>query len=359
LPIDRTFHGDALILTVGLADGPVQSTLSQLALAMGVVSVGIWMTAAIWGRWLCRRGLHPIIRMAASARAIRRAAKPEQFLDVAATGDELEELGREFNELLTSLRESLDRQQRFTGDASHQLRTPLTAMLASVEVAMTRERRPDEYRRVLEVVSRRGKQIRQIIESLLFIARAESGSPLPEPDAIELGEWCRGRLEGWSEHTRSADLSIQASVPVFVFTQQALLGQALDNLLDNACKYSRAGTPIVIGVSQNDLGAVVNVSDEGCGIAAEECQRVFEPFYRSSHARWEGALGVGLGLTVALRLVALIGGTIEVRSEPGKGSTFEIALPPGKTDSESRQVGQQTEIASRPGTEACTMEAAT
>lgn len=359
LPHDRTFHGDALLLTVAVAEGPVQSTLFQLALAMAAVSTGIWLTAAVWGRWLCRRGLHPIFRMAASARAIRRDAKPGQFLDVASTGDELEELGGEFNALLIDLRESLERQQRFTGDASHQLRTPLTALLASVEVAMKRDRSPEEYRRVLDVVRRRGDQIRQIIESLLFLARAESSLALPEQDEIELGEWCRSRLDDWAEHPRASDLSVSTGDPVVVRTHQALLGQVLDNLLDNACKYSQPQTSVTVVASRNELGAIISVSDGGCGIAAGEMGRVFEPFFRSPQARWVGAPGVGLGLTVAQRLVALLGGRIEVRSELSKGSRFRIVIPLDSGATEAGQTGQRTEAGSRTKAESCASEVET
>ncbi|HXD87691.1 MAG TPA: HAMP domain-containing sensor histidine kinase [Urbifossiella sp.] len=326
MPENRTHVSQGLILTVASAEEPTESMLSHLAIAMAGVSAGILLMAAITGRWLCRRALHPIARMADSARTIRGQKNSPPFLDVAATGDELEGLGREFNALLGNLRESLERQQRFTGDASHQLRTPLTALLASVEVALKRDRSPAEYQRVLEVVQRRGLQLRHIVESLLFLARAESGAPL-DFEPIDLNDWCRGRIESWSDHPRAADIAVSTGVPVVVRTHQALLGQVLDNLLDNACKYSPAGSPIAVTVSRNDFGAIVSVADAGCGIAAEECDRVFEPFFRSSQARWLGSPGVGLGLTIAERLAATLGGRIEVRSQLGQGSLFRMVLP--------------------------------
>jgi len=156
LPHDRTYHGDGVVLTVAVADAPVAAELRHLMLAMAGISTVIWLTAAFWGRLLCRRALAPITKMAASARSVRRTATDGPLLEVAPSRDELEDLGRAFNELLADLRLSLERQHRFTGDASHQLRTPLTAMLASVEVALRQVRSPDEYQRVLSVVRRRG-----------------------------------------------------------------------------------------------------------------------------------------------------------------------------------------------------------
>jgi signal transduction histidine kinase len=335
LPADRTRQSNGLVLTVAVPNGPIAATLRQLALAMTLLAVVVWLAAALGGRWLCRRALAPITRMAASARSVR-FAEQNQPLDVAATRDELEDLGRAFNDLLADLRQSLERQRRFTGDASHQLRTPLTAMLASVEVALRQERAPEEYQRVLQVVRRRGVQLRQIIESLLFLARAESDASLPDAEAIPLAEWCRSWLDGWSEHPRASDLVFQAdAAEVAVRVNPALLGQVFDNLLDNACKYSEPGRPIRVTVERENGDAVLTVADMGCGIAADELPLVWEPFFRSTEARWRGTPGVGLGLTVARRLAALLGGRLEVRSEPGHGSRFRIVL--------SAQAGQAAE----------------
>lgn len=348
LPHDRTYHGDGVVLTVAVADAPVAAELRHLALAMGLVSGAIWLTAAFWGRLLCRRALHPITRMAASARSVRRTAADGSLLDVAPSRDELEDLGRAFNDLLADLRASLDRQHRFTGDASHQLRTPLTAMLASVEVALRQVRSPAEYQRVLGVVQRRGVQLRQIIESLLFLARAESDCHLPDTETLDLAEWCRSWLDSWADHARARDLVVEAGGnPAPVRVNPALLGQVLDNLLDNACKYSAAGSPVVVAVEVTGAEAAMVVSDRGCGITPEELPLICEPFFRSAQSRWTGAQGVGLGLTVARRLIALLDGRLDVESEPGRGSRFKVVFPLSTTPSpgvtRDAEVGEGTE----------------
>ncbi len=328
LPRDRAYHGDGVVLTVAVADAPIAAELRQLMTAMLAISAVIWLTAAYWGRLLCRRALSPITRMAASARSIRRDSTDGSPLDVFPSRDELEDLGRAFNDLLADLRQSLDRQHRFTGDASHQLRTPLTAMLASVEVTLRQVRSPAEYQRVLEVVRRRGGQLRQIIDSLLFLARADSDCHLPDAVTIDLAGWCRSWLDSWADHTRAADLVVQIGEGASpVRATPALLGQVLDNLLDNACKYSEAGSPVVVSVESQGTQAVLVVSDKGCGIASDELPLVWDPFFRSAQTRWTGVHGVGLGLTVARRLVTLLGGRLGVESEPGQGSRFRVALP--------------------------------
>src|SRR5262249_23052587 len=256
--------------TVAVSEAPASGMLRWLALATAGVSAAAWISAAVWGRWLCRRALRPIVQMAASARSIRGEPEPVRLLGVPSTRDEVQGLGRAFNELLTDLHESLERQRRFTGDASHQLRTPLTAMLASVDVALRHDRSRDEYQRVLEVVRRRGGQLRQIIESLLFLARAGGATPLGPPERFDLNDWCQSWLDAWAEHARAGDFSFRASGgPAVTITHPALLGQVLDNLLDNACKYSEPRTPIGVSVEATPDHACLTVSDAGCGIASD------------------------------------------------------------------------------------------
>lgn len=327
LPKDRTYKGDGLILTVVVSDAPTVATLWHLGSTMAVMSAAIWLSAAIWGRWLCRRALHPILQMATSARAIRQHPAQGAFLDVPPTRDELEDLGCAFNELLAGLRESLERQSRFTGDASHQLRTPLTAMIGQVDVALRKERSPEEYQRVLTVLRRRSDQLHQIIESLLFLARADAAAPLPDTRSFHLGDWCRAWLDNWDQHLRRADIALRIETVAKVHTQPALLGQIIDNLIDNACKYSEPGTPITLTVTVEADQAVLTVADQGCGLTPEEAALVFQPFYRGRQARWLGKPGAGLGLTVVQRLVAMIGGKVSVLSELGKGCRFKVSLP--------------------------------
>jgi signal transduction histidine kinase len=106
-----------------------------------------------------------------------------------------------------------------------------------------------------------------------------------------------------------------------------LLGQLVDNLLDNACKYSLSGTPILLRLERAGAEAILTIEDRGCGIAADELPQVFEPFYRSPSARIRGCPGVGLGLAVVRRIASCLGGNVHVESEPGQGSRFVVRLP--------------------------------
>src|SRR5262249_38014941 len=188
-------------------------------------------------------------RMAEAACSMTPADR-DRRLPIPGTRDELDALAGSFNGLLERLHEEVERQKRFTGDASHQLRTPLAALLGQVEVALRRDRPAEDYRRALADVHEEAVRLRQIVESLLFLARAESESGRPDLHPMELAPFVCGRLHGWSGHDRAGDLRVdlEPGGKAWVRAHPALLGQLVDNLLDNAAKYSAPSTPIEVRV---------------------------------------------------------------------------------------------------------------
>jgi signal transduction histidine kinase len=318
----------ALVLTVAMSQGPLRATLQRLALTLVGVSTVTWLLAFAGGRYLCRRALRPLTAMAEAARSIR-AVDVDQRLPTPHSGDELEALACAFNGLLDRLHEAHERQGRFTGDASHQLRTPLTALLGQVEVCLRQPRSAEDQRRVLERVHGQALHLHRLVEMLLYLARTDSEAPPTDLELIDLRAWVSAHLANWSTHPRGSDLLLKAAVedlpPVRV--QPPLLGQLVDNLLDNACKYSDAGTPVELTVGGSAGQAVLAVTDHGCGIAPEDLPHIFAAFYRSAQARRTGRPGVGLGLAVARRIATLFGGQLRAESQVGGGSRFELILP--------------------------------
>jgi heavy metal sensor kinase len=317
----------SLVLTVRLSLDPVAATLRSLAMALAALSVMVWLLATLLGRWVARRALAPVTRMAHAARAMT-PADPGQRLPSPGTGDELDDLRRAFNDLLCRLHEAFERQRRFTGDASHQLRTPLAAMLGQVEVALRRPRADEEYRDVLAQVQAQAQHLRQIVESLLFLARADAEAGLDALEVIDLRDAVRALAERWSGHARAADLCIDVPADAMpTRTQPLLLGQLLDNLVDNAFKYSEPGTAVVVRLRRDGSAVAIDVEDAGRGIAADDLPHIFEPFYRSPESRRRGLPGVGLGLAMVQRIAAALRGEIALKSDEGMGSRFTVRLP--------------------------------
>jgi heavy metal sensor kinase len=325
-PGEKKYH--ALLIMVGVSLQPLQATLRNLLLGLSGVSAVLWLVAAIAGRWVCRRALIPVRRMAQTARAMK-AAELNERLPVPNTADEVADLGQAFNELLSRRDEAYERQRRFTGDASHQLRTPLTAMFGQIEVALRRERSADEYGKTLRLVQGQAARLRQIIDALLYLARADNEARLPNLETIDLTRWLEQHLQTWSNHPRKDDfrLKVDGEGLFLVQAQSPLLGQLVDNLLDNACKYSEPGTPITIHLGKEDGKISLSIDDTGCGVSNEELAYIFEPFYRSPDARRRGLAGVGLGLAIAQRIAIAFGGALTVESSNRQGACFTLRLP--------------------------------
>jgi signal transduction histidine kinase len=305
---------------------PVEAEIRSLAAILPLISLGLWALAAAIGRYFGRSALAPLILMAESARSM---PFDECRLPSPGTRDELEEFARSFNGLLDRLHVALERQRQFTGQASHQLRTPLAALIAAIEVARRRPRSVEEHERFLDRLHDDAVRLWRVIEALLFLARAEAEAGLPELECLDLADWAGDHILSWSGHERAADVHFDGrdDDPLWTKAHRPLLGQLLDTLLENACKYSEPGTPIIVRARHEQDAVALVVEDRGCGIPSEDLPRVFEPFYRAESARRLGRAGVGLGLAVARRIAVTHGGTINADSDPERGSRFVVRLP--------------------------------
>ncbi len=338
-PPETTNEPRSLVLSTVASLEPVEAGLRNVALVLTTLSIVFWLLAALVGWRLCKRALLPVTRMAKAAGSMSMA-DGDQRLPIPGTGDELDLLAGSFNGLLDRLHQEFERQKRFTGDASHQLRTPLAALLGQLEVARRRERSVEEYRRVLDEVHGEALRLRQIVESLLFMARAESEAGTPELEPVELVLWVRERLacRCGGEQRQEIRESVTTDPPAWVQVQPQLLGQLLDNLLDNACKYSPGEMPIMVEVGREGEYVTLAVQDQGPGIDPADLAHVFEPFYRSAKSRRRP--GVGLGLAVVERIATVFGGTVRAESEPGHGSRFVVRLPDATTSVVSDEAPQ-------------------
>jgi signal transduction histidine kinase len=315
-------------ITTAVPLGPMHDTLNRLATVLAGLSFAVLMFALVAGRAICRRALGPVARMAAAARSMGAADFGER-LPLTPVNDELADLGKSFNGLLDRLHESFERQRRFTGDASHQLRTPLAAILGQADVALRRDRPAEDYRQALAAVRQQASHLTRIVEALLFLARMEAEAGPPAAERLDLAAWAPEHLKSWAGNPRAGDFHIDGPGEGFAWVQvpPALLGELVNNLLDNALKYSERGTPVSVRLRREAGFVTLEVEDRGCGIDPSDLSGLFRPFFRSADARRRGIPGVGLGLAVTARLAKAFGGDISVTSEPGRGSTFQVRLP--------------------------------
>lgn len=314
-----------LVVTAALPLEPTRAILRGLLAALAATSAGVLVVASVAGWFVCRRALRPVRRMAADARAVDPADSSRR-LTVPGGGDELTDLGAAFNGLLDRLHEVAERHRRFAGDASHQLRTPLAALLGQLEVALRRERPAGEYREALAAAHTQAAHLQKIVDALLVLTRAGAGG-LP-PERFDLVTWLGGHLRSWAAMPRYADFRVvSADAPLAVGGHPVLLGEVVNVLLDNACRYSPPGTPITLTLSRSADAVRVEVADRGPGISADDLPQVFTPFFRTTDALQANRQGVGLGLAIARRLTEALGGTLSVSSRVGDGSQFTISIP--------------------------------
>ena len=340
-PPDEEPKHQALSVAAGICLEPMHATLRTLAATLAALSACVWLVALLAGRALSSRAIAPLTAMASAAREMS-AADFEQRLSAPGSADELQDLAVAFNGLLDRLQDSYERQRRFTGDASHQLRTPLAGMLGQIEVALRRERPASEYQAVLTTVHEQAQRLRKIVESLLFLARADSEAQLPARERVDLAQWLPAHLREWSQHGRSADILVENgdAGPLPVLAHPPLLGELVNILLDNACKFSPPGTPIVLRLSRDAESIRLRIEDRGLGIDTPELPQLFRPFFRTAAAQQQGISGVGLGLAIARRLAKSHGGTLVVESEAGRGTCFTLSLLAATGDSKATSAPQ-------------------
>jgi len=164
---------------------------------------------------------------------------------------------------------------------------------------------------------------------LLFLTHEGIEAVPLQFERLELNSWVESHLKHWREHPRGRDLQVEPdpNVSLWIHAHPGLLGQVLDNLIDNACKYSSPHSPIIIRTAKFEMEVKLIVEDIGYGILEQELPRVVDPFFRSDDARTRGIGGTGLGLSIVQNIVDAFGAKLLVESRVGKGSSFAIVFP--------------------------------
>jgi heavy metal sensor kinase len=293
-----------------------------LALPFAVVA------ASVGGYLLAQRSLRPVAAMADQAQRITSESLSAR-LPNPNPADEFGQLATVFNDTLRRLESSFSELKRFTADASHELRTPLTALRAVGEVAVRDEQSPGALRETILSMLEEAQRLDELIESLLALARLESGQSSVRQEPLDVGELVREVNESLFvlAAERGQTIAVNAPSDISVTADRVLLRQALLNIVHNAIRNAPDGTAVTIRSERRDDTVVIEIRDQGPGIAPEHQAKIFERFFRIDEARSRAGGGYGLGLAIARQSIERLGGRIEVQSRLGEGSTFRILLP--------------------------------
>jgi two-component system, OmpR family, sensor kinase len=360
-------------VVLGIDVSSEYTTLGQLIGVDLIVSVVIVFVLAIVGFVVVQANLRPLVDIEETAGEIadghlnRRVPERDPHTEIGR-------LGRSLNTMLSQIEtafharekseaaahQSEERMRRFIADASHELRTPLTAIRGFAEYyrqrgglvrRWDRDRQaeatadspaatgltPDDLDRIMQRVEKEAARMGLLVEDLLLLARLDQQRPLARQpvDLLVLAADAvhDARLLA---PARTIDLSVQPGAAFLVVGDEARLRQVIGNLMSNALTHTPDGTPVEVSVSSGTLdpqagdhtpAAILDVTDHGPGMSQEQAHRVFERFYRADQARARTTGGSGLGLAIVRALVAAQGGVTSVRTAPGQGATFRIALP--------------------------------
>ncbi|HEY7214385.1 MAG TPA: ATP-binding protein [Thermoanaerobaculia bacterium] len=305
---------------------PLRQRLRNLAVILALAGLLLVPLAALGGRILAARALRPIKDMVASVRALDTSHLEERLAVPSAR--ELADLGREFNDLLSRLEESVNRMRRFTADASHELRTPVSILRTGLEVALRRERSVEEYRELLRENLLEIDRIQRIVEGLLTLAREEAQGGARAPALpVDLAGVVESAMQTVSPLATQNAVVLTSHIerPVQVLGDSDRLRLAVLNLLDNAVKYTPPGRSVEIALERRQEEARLVVADQGKGVPAGERPFIFDRFFRGQGAR--GASSGGLGLSVVRWVVESHGGRVQLLDAKGPGATFEVRLP--------------------------------
>jgi heavy metal sensor kinase len=286
------------------------------------------LAASIGGYWLSRRALAPVDRIIQDSRSIGHHNLSQRLM-VPPTGDELQRLSETLNEMIERLEAAFQRITRFTADASHELRSPLAFILATAEVALLQNRDEAEYRSALADMYGEASRMTQLIDGLLTLARADSGTSQLAMSPVDLREPIKQARAKALAAAMAKNIRFSTYLPesnIRTLGDSTALGCLFLILIENAVKYTPAGGNVEVQLAVDNGQAVISIRDSGIGIAEEELVRIFERFYRSDKARQRDSGGTGLGLSIARWIADAHRARIEVQSKLGSGSTFTVRL---------------------------------
>ncbi len=236
-------------------------------------------------------------------------------------------LSQAFDRMFERLERDFQAERQFASDASHELRTPTTVILAECDRARRKDREPEDYQKSLAVIEEQGKHMSDLIQQLLTLTRMQHGVdryPLREANLSVFTAACCEEFQPVND--RGIRLETDISEDITASFNPALLSRIIFNLLQNAYQYGRENGSILLSLRQEDGRAVLRVRDDGIGIAPEDREKIWQRFWQADPARNDGSGSSGLGLSMVREIAEFHGGSASVESKPGEGSTFTVTI---------------------------------
>jgi two-component system OmpR family sensor kinase len=332
-PLDTRLYSQPVVIkgrrlgtvVTAVSVAPYESTRRAALLASLVLGVAVLALVLIAARWLLASALRPVARMTHQAAAWSEHELDRRFA-LGEPRDELTELAATLDGLLDRLATSLRREQRFSAELSHELRTPLARVIGEVDLALSRERTPDEHRAALELVRRNAVQLQRIVDTLVAAAKTQTGAARGTADAYSVVADVAAACAGLASE-RGVEIEVeQPPRPIRLGVDAELAERILQPVLENGCRYGSVS--VHVAVARGPGGVRYTVEDDGPGVAEDERERIFEPGVRGQAGKEDGGAGAGLGLALARRLARSVAGEVDALPDSGRGR-FVVWLPVG------------------------------
>lgn len=330
-PLDRLGEGhEAHVLQIAAPLMARNEILGQAGLFLVLLTILLAGATFAGSWWLAGSAIRPIHEVIDQAEEIGGGSLGRGIQAYAETS-EYQRLVEVLNTMLRRIDRAFESQRRFTADASHELRSPLTAMRGEIEVALRRPRQPDEYARVLGSTLEEVLRLSRLTEALLTLARSDAGVLTPqlaESDAVEIVTRTVERLRARAEE-KDIELIVDAPGSLSALLDAGLLGQCAWNLVDNALKYAARGGHVRVTVGEEARGIMLRVEDDGPGLGDLDAANPFERFFRADEARSRGPepTGTGLGLAIVQAAAEAHQGHASAENLPEGGARFTVRFP--------------------------------
>jgi heavy metal sensor kinase len=311
---------------VGCSIAPELKGLDRAALNLTAIGSLILLVGLAGGWWFVSRALRPVENISAAAVKIS-AGDLSQRINVAEAESELGKLAAVLNSTFARLESAFAQQKQFASDAAHELRTPVAVILTQTQTALNRERDAASYKETVEACQRAAQRMRKLIKALLELARLDAGQEKLKRLQFDFSKTVEDCVELIRPLADGRNVKISSELePLEISGDSERLAQVVTNLLTNAIQYNRDGGEVCVRLKIKNGFAGLKISDTGAGIPAEDLPHVFKRFYRGDKSR-TGSANAGLGLAISKAIVEAHGGTIEVASKEGVGTTFRVKLP--------------------------------
>jgi heavy metal sensor kinase len=327
---DVTFalpSGEPFWMTLAIPEDPVLGPLRQLRIYFAIFCPLVLVAAGLLGHLFVRRALTPVDEIRRQAERISRANVSERVPEPPSEG-EFRDLARTFNEMLERLDRAFQDLQNFAADAAHELRTPLANLRAEIETAIQQDRPAEDPHALLASLAEEVARMSRVVTDLFTLAKIDMRQYALQRERVRLKPLLDEARETWEGAAADRRIEIRTEGgDAEVAGDPVALRRVFMNLVENAVKYNREGGRVTLSLERHDGHVRVRVADTGIGIPAEHLPRLFRRFYRIDKARSRESGGAGLGLAICKSFIEAHEGTIQVSSEPGRGTTFTVELP--------------------------------